>query len=67
MCLRLCIQLEPLVVVSHAHLALLAPVLCSYAPSYDQLDGGAASAALGFPELRQQLLQQVRNAQHASH
>jgi hypothetical protein len=36
------------------------PALCSYAPSYDQLDGGAASAALGFPELRQQLLQQVR-------
>ncbi|WIA08339.1 hypothetical protein OEZ85_007780 [Tetradesmus obliquus] len=30
-----------------------------YAPSYDELDGGAASAALGFPELRQQLLQQA--------
>uniref|UniRef100_A0A383VFN4 Methyltransferase type 11 domain-containing protein n=1 Tax=Tetradesmus obliquus TaxID=3088 RepID=A0A383VFN4_TETOB len=29
------------------------------APSYDELDGGAASAALGFPELRQQLLQQA--------
>jgi len=35
-----------------------------YAPSYDQLDGGAASSALGFPELRQQLLQQV--SQHSS-
>jgi hypothetical protein len=35
--------------------------LCRYAPSYDQLDGGAASSALGFPELRQQLLQQVCN------
>jgi hypothetical protein len=30
-----------------------------YAPSYDALDGGAASDALGFPELRQLLLQQV--------
>jgi hypothetical protein len=46
--------------------ALLAPALCSYAPSYDQLDDGAASAALGFPELRQQLLQQVRNAMHST-
>jgi hypothetical protein len=33
---------------------------CRYATSYDQLDGGAASEALGFPELRHQLLQQVR-------
>lgn len=40
----------------------LLPPNTRYAPSYDDLDGGAASAALGFPQLRQQLLQQVNEA-----
>eukprot|EP00877_Chromochloris_zofingiensis_P013338 jgi/Chrzof1/8258/Cz03g03130.t1 len=30
-----------------------------YAPSYDKLDSGAASQALGFPQLRRQLLQKA--------
>lgn len=39
--------------------------LSRYAPSYDDLDGGAASEALGFPQLRQRLLQQVCGALQA--
>ncbi|KAG2482184.1 hypothetical protein HYH03_018865 [Edaphochlamys debaryana] len=31
-----------------------------YAGSYDELDGGVAAEALGFPQLRQQLLAQAR-------
>lgn len=34
--------------------------LFRYAPSYDDLDGGAASEVLGFPELRRQIISQVK-------
>jgi hypothetical protein len=32
---------------------------CRYAPTYDELDGGLAARAVGFDELRAQLVGQV--------
>jgi hypothetical protein len=46
--------------ITHWHCSRLGVDACRFAPTYDQLDGGAASEALGFPELRQQLIAQVQ-------